>query len=50
MEISAVRFDPRDRSALSLIGVHRRPDMLFFRPNAKIKTKYWPPMNADERR
>jgi hypothetical protein len=28
----------------------RRPDVLFLRSDAKTKTPYWPPMNADERR
>jgi hypothetical protein len=34
----------------ALICVYRRPDLLFFPPNAKIKTCDGPPMNADQRR
>jgi hypothetical protein len=33
----------------AFIGVHRRPDMPFF-GKREIRTEYWPPMNADERR
>jgi hypothetical protein len=52
VEIPATPLEPPDRgtSALSaFIRVHLRPDALFFRPNAKTKTPYWPQMNADER-
>jgi hypothetical protein len=53
VEIPATRLESTDRSMLSFICVHLRssdaPDMLFFRPNAKIKTQYWPQMNADKR-
>jgi hypothetical protein len=53
VEIPATPLEPPDRSTSWLsafIGVHRRPDVLFFRSNANTKTPYWPPMNADERR
>jgi hypothetical protein len=49
--IPATPPEPQDRSTSGLsafIGVHRRPDVLFFRSNAKTKTQYWPPMNADK--
>jgi hypothetical protein len=37
------------RRSLSYSTVHLRPDMLCSRPDAKIKTRYWPQMNADKR-
>jgi hypothetical protein len=49
--IPATPLEPPDRSTSALsefICVHPRPDVLFFRPNAKTKTPYWPRMNADE--
>jgi hypothetical protein len=52
VEIPATPLEPPDRSASALsafICVHLRPDVLFFRPNAKTKTSYWLQMNADER-
>jgi hypothetical protein len=52
VEIPATPLEPPDRSTSALsafIRVHLRPDVLFFRPNAKTKTPYWPQMNADER-
>jgi len=32
------------------IDRHADGPVCFFPPNAKTKTPYWPPMNADERR
>jgi hypothetical protein len=52
VEIPATPLEPPDRSTSALsafICVHLRPDVLFFRPNAKTKAPYWPQMNADER-
>jgi hypothetical protein len=52
VEIPATPLEPPDRSTSALsafIRIHLRPDVLFFRPNAKTKTPYWPQMNADER-
>ena len=52
VEIPATPLEPPDRSTSALsafIRVHLRPDVLFFRPNAKTKTPYWPQMNANER-
>jgi hypothetical protein len=52
VEIPATPLEPPDGSTSALsafICVHLRPDVLFFHPNAKTKTPYWPQMNADER-
>src|ERR1039458_277694 len=51
VEIPATPLEPPDRSTSALsafIRVHLRPDVLFFRPNAKTKTPYWPQMNANK--
>jgi len=48
LEIRATRLGPTDHGTLSFIRV-LRPDMLFYRPNARSKTRYWPQMNTDER-
>ena len=53
VEIPATPLEPPDRGTSApsaFICVHLRPDVLFFRPNAKTKTRHWPRDKKQARR